>query len=217
MYYLSNNAPARPCYNQRMDETNAVDSDDAGVTGERVEVKPSPDGAGANVGGAIVMGDEARDGQDTTQKQVIYTETGQAKASIVPSHGNGRISPYSTPERAREMAAKRWATARRYAAAEVVRRVGAVAEPGDVAVIEAVPVGQQWAAAYGVLAGVQAERAYMDADAQSFRNVRQALGADVGAPDRTAVQAQAQPGNDTDAADLAAILAAYRAWRDRSG
>ena len=159
--------------------------------------------------------DDRADGADdaVTRKQVIYTETGHGVARITPSHGNGSLTPYSS-ERARVASARRWSLARQHAAAEVTRRVLGVAEAGDAAIIAAAPVKQQWAAAYGVLAGVQAERAYMDADAQSFRNVRHALGVDTGAPERTTSVPGAPAVDDADAADLRAVLAAYRAWRD---
>jgi len=114
------------------------------------------------------------------------------------------------------LAAIRWAKHRKAAADGVARRVGAVATKEDQAVMDAAKGESGRAvAAYGILAGIQGERAYMDGDPQSFRAVRAALGADVGAPMRGASDAGMGVGVDAQAGrDLAELLAAYRAWRD---
>ena len=161
-------------------------------------------GAGAQpVGGSVVTGEHSG---------------GKQPASIPGGGGYGAVIPIRTPERGRELANRRWELHRREAAAAVARRVGAVATAEDQAQLSDAPPARRGAVAYAILAGIQAESAYMDANPQAFRNVRQAIGADVGAPERGTADTGTGVGVDTAAArDLAEMLAAYRAWRDGRG
>src|SRR3990167_10152298 len=106
-----------------------------------------------------------------------------SNAVIVGGGGRGLIAPIRTPERAREVAAIRWAKYRASAAAEVARAVAAVADADDSTRISAAKRGD--VVAYGLIAGKLAERAYMDADPRAAQFVRSALGADTGAPTTT--------------------------------
>ena len=145
-------------------------------------------------------------------------ENGQTTQPLrIPApRGNGYVTPIRSTARGQELAAIRWAKHRKAAADGVARRVGAVATAEDQAIMDAAKGESGRAvAAYGILSGIQAERAYMDGDPQSFRAVRMALGADVGAPVRGENEGGIGVGVDTQSArDMAELLAAYRAWRD---
>src|SRR3990167_4430040 len=122
-------------------------------------------------------------------EETMNGENGQTTQPLrIPApRGNGYVTPIRSTARGQELAATRWAKHRKGAADGVARRVGAVATAEDQAVMDAAKGESGRAvAAYGILAGIQGERAYMDGDPQSFRAVRAALGADVGASVRGA-------------------------------
>lgn len=109
------------------------------------------------------------------------TDDNKPRALTRIGRNGGTLRPFD-PARGREAARKRWERYRSAAAAEVLRRVRAVASKEDKAIIDAAHETNQVAAVYGVLAGIQGERAYVERDQQSFRTVRSAIGADTGAP-----------------------------------
>ena len=180
------------------------------------------DAAGANVAGTsegvgVVTGEH--DGQsEGVHGNGSLHGNGNTKPARIPALRGGTLTPIRSSERGLELVTRRWALYRAKAEAATTSAVAAVADTDDGAVIaDALRRSKREAggAAYGAIVGKLAERAYMDADPQSARFVRSALGADVGAPVRGGSEAGVGVGVDTQSVrDLAELLAAYRAWRD---
>jgi hypothetical protein len=95
--------------------------------------------------------------------------------SIKPAHG-GEIRPIKDSNRGRELAERRWNKSRKWAEAGMV--IGVLGPDADL-------TEANKCMSYVLLNAVQAKIAYDISDPrspQAYRNVRQAIGADVGAP-----------------------------------
>jgi len=148
---------------------------------------------------------------DVTAISETYNEPGivTTQPARLPQPRGGELTPVRTSEQGRALAARRWDKYRKAAAAGLV--VGVLGP--DAPVTEAARIES-----YITLVAVQTKMAADLSDPrapQAFRNVRQAIGADIGAPSRTGTDAPASGAVLSMSTEVMAMLAEVLAGRSK--